>query len=149
MKTCARQVRDWHVVSSCFDVFDAGFFTPSISSDSSNNEDMNERRAEEWIHLQLKVGTNVPSVLSVVPPPACAPIESARRKETGPPLSDAIIKRMEDNRAAALRRKQAVHGHMSGTVSVVPLPPACAPIESALKEMRLTGSGLGDCGFML
>lgn len=102
---------------------------------------MTERRADDWLNLQLKVGTTVPGVLSVVPPPACAPFESAL-KENRPPLTDAIKKRMENSRAAALKRKHIAEGRMSGMAT-------CAPIEGALKEMRLTGSGLDDCGFML
>ena len=128
-------------MSSCFDVFDAGYFTPSISSDSSDNEEMTERRADDWLNLQLQVGTTVPGVLSVVPPSACAPTESAL-KENRPPLTDATKKRIENNRAAALQRKQIAEGQMSGMAT-------CAPIEGALKEMHLTGSELDDCGFML
>jgi len=74
-------------------------------------------------------------------------------KENKPPLSDAIIKRMVDNYAAALKRKQAAadadmaqftprcrakllqaaDGPMLGVVPLVP-PSACSPMESALKE---------------
>jgi len=172
------QVRHWHIVTSCFDVFNAGYFTPSISSESSDNEEMTERRADDWLKLQLKVGSTVPGVLSVVPPPDCAPSalkEAIQAPPSGPiqgaakmkepfvnpwigrvggghnqvwpantetPLTDATKKRIENSRDEALKRKQIAEGQMSGMET-------SAPIEGALKEMRLTGSGLGDCGFRL
>jgi len=128
-------------------IFKTRFAIMSVPNNKSPPSEAIRKQVDEWksaAALKRKQAVDGPlsSVLPImqnVSPPAGAPMVSAL-KDNRPALSEIVIKRMEDNRAAALKRKQekllqAADGPMLGVLSLVP-PSACSPMESALKENK-------------
>ena len=128
-------------------IFKTRFAIMSVPNNKSPPSEAIVKQVDAWksaaaLKRKQAVDGLVSSVLPImqnVPPPAGAPMVSAL-KDNSPALSEIVIKRMEDNRAAALKRKQekllqAADGPMLGVLSLVP-PSACSPMESALKENK-------------